>query len=99
MGTSKNHLNFNSNSTLQFSDRCETALSYGVGDDAFVHTEWSSKKYSVTVKPKTIILLNENNEFVAFGKDAKFKFSSLKMKLKNKNRIYMNTIKHNIKKL
>ena len=36
--------------------------------------EWASSKYTVTEKPKTVILLDENQNALGFGKDAKHKY-------------------------
>ena len=51
-----------------------SALAYAVGERHAVeaHAEWSSShQYAAKFKPKAIILLDEDKEAIAFGKDAK----------------------------
>ena len=52
-------------------------LAYAYNNEVFVHSRWSSKKYGDAVKPKTVILLDENGNTLGFGADAKFKLISL----------------------
>ena len=52
------------------------ALAYAIDGKVFAHKEWKSSKYEVGVKPKTIVLLDENEEVIAFGQDAKHMFSN-----------------------
>eukprot|EP01084_Bolivina_argentea_P269745 458511_1 len=53
-----------------------TSLAYALPDKlkektVYVHKDWVSVKFNSQVKPKTIILLDENGETIGFGKDAK----------------------------
>ena len=50
-------------------------IAYAIDDEVMVNSKWKSKKYGAVVKPKTIILLNQDGEFEAFGMDAKFALS------------------------
>ena len=43
----------------------------GETNQVTAHTQWSSRKYNTEYKPKTIILLDENYEAMAFGRAAK----------------------------
>ncbi len=43
----------------------------------YVHDKWKSKKYGTIVKPKTIILFDENFEVVNVGLDAKHAYIDL----------------------
>ena len=49
--------------------------------EVFVHKEWNAGKYGVSVKPKTIVLLDEDEDVLAFGKAAKDMFSDILCKL------------------
>ena len=49
------------------------AYSLHNSDEIFVHTGWSATKISAKTKPKIVILLDENQEPIGFGEDAKFK--------------------------
>ena len=49
-------------------------LAYAYNNEVFVHSRWSSKKYGDAVKPKTILLLDDDLNTLGFGVDAKFKF-------------------------
>ena len=51
-----------------------TALAYTIGDKVYRHEEWTNNKYNTDVKPKSDILLDENNQPIAFGNDAIRKF-------------------------
>ena len=46
-------------------------LAYADEEKTYIHEQFESIKYGRTVKPKTIILLNEKGEFQSFGKNAK----------------------------
>ena len=59
------------------------ALAYSINNKIYIHEEWANTKYGTNIKPKTIILLNENYEPLGFGKDAKFNYISMPM-MKNK---------------
>ena len=54
-------------------------LAYAINDKVHIHSIWKSKKYENVVKPKTIILLDENGEKVQFGMDAKNVLSTEKL--------------------
>ena len=45
-------------------------IAYAIDDQVFVHQKWASKKYGATVKPKTIVLFDDEEEAM-FGMDAK----------------------------
>ncbi len=46
-------------------------LAYAIDGKVSVHSKWNSKKYRDTIKPKTIILLDEDGNMDQFGADAK----------------------------
>ncbi len=46
-------------------------IAYAFNDQIYVHDKWKSKKYGSVIKPKTIILLDDDNNTVASGMDAK----------------------------
>ena len=50
-------------------------MAYAIDDQVFVHQKWNSKKYGATVKPKTIVLFDDDEEAI-FGMDAKFQLKS-----------------------
>eukprot|EP01084_Bolivina_argentea_P289704 497520_1 len=50
------------------------ALASAFNDEVEVYDRWRSKNFSKSVKTKTSILLNEKNEIVSFGNDAKNMF-------------------------
>ena len=55
------------------------ALAYAIpGSDKKViaHKQWDSSKFHEKHKPEAIVLLDENHEVLAFGRDAKHMFSS-----------------------
>ena len=52
-------------------------VAYAVNDEIYVHNKWNSKRYGSTIKPKTIILLDDDNETVAVGMDAKHAYMNL----------------------
>ena len=58
-----------------YDTNCTTylALAYAFGETNQItaHAKWSSSKYPPKFKPKTLILLNEENKAIGFGKDAK----------------------------
>ena len=56
-------------------------MAYAIDGKVFAHTEWTSSKFVVAEKPKTIVLLDKSHEVVAFGKDAKHMFSDASSKL------------------
>eukprot|EP01084_Bolivina_argentea_P265026 449106_1 len=39
-------------------------------DKVFVHTDWNSSQIQIGMKPKTIVLLDEDHNVLAFGEDA-----------------------------
>ena len=49
-------------------------LAYAFDNDIHVHSKWSQNECGDQVKPKTIILLDENAETRGFAMDAKHKF-------------------------
>ena len=57
------------------------ALAYAIKGtkDVFAHKQWKSSKFKVEVKPKTVVLLDENHNVVSFGQDAKHMFSKYKI--------------------
>ena len=57
------------------------ALAYAIDGQVFAHKDWKTFKYKVLVKPKTIVLLDENLDVIGFGKDAKHTFSQILCKL------------------
>ena len=59
------------------------ALAYAINGtkEVFVHKEWNAGKYGVSVKPKTIVLLDEDEDVLAFGKAAKDMFSDILCRL------------------
>ena len=54
-------------------------VAYALPNDAriHVHDKWKSRKYGTIVKPKTIILFDENFEVVNVGLDAKHAYIDL----------------------
>ena len=52
------------------------ALAYAIKDKVYVHQTFKSKKYGECVKPKTIVLLDDDGEVNTFGIDAKFTLSA-----------------------
>eukprot|EP01083_Nonionella_stella_P013584 38221_1 len=52
-------------------------LAYAYHNEIFVHSKWSSKKYGDQIKPKTLILLDKEDEILAFGLDAKFTYMAV----------------------
>ena len=52
-----------------------TALAYAIDGIVFAHKEWNSSKFEVSLKPKTIVLLDEDYDVLAFGENAKHMFS------------------------
>ncbi len=46
-------------------------MAYAFNDDIHVHSKWSANKYGDQVKPKNIILIDENANPIGFGMDAK----------------------------
>lgn len=46
-------------------------VAYAYNNEIYVHDKWKSKKYGSTVKPKTIILFDDEKKKVAVGMDAK----------------------------
>eukprot|EP01084_Bolivina_argentea_P263321 445643_1 len=53
------------------------AMAYVINDEILFHDKWNSTKYDIDSKPKSIILLDENYDTLAFGKDAKFQYISM----------------------
>ena len=49
-------------------------VGYAFNGQVFLHSKWKSKRYGLTEKPKTILLLNDKGKTVAFGVDAKYKY-------------------------
>ena len=70
------------------------ALAYGFGEtnQVFAHTKWSTNTYEAQVKPKTIILLDEDHDVIGFGKDAKHTFSVVSYHLHNFHNNHNHTI-------
>ena len=50
-------------------------LAYAIDGEVYVHQAFNSRKYGASVKPKTIVLLDEDGEVNSFGIDAKFTLS------------------------
>ena len=46
-------------------------LAYAFQEDIYIHSKWNSTRYGATVKPKTIILLDDKGKIISFGMDAK----------------------------
>eukprot|EP01084_Bolivina_argentea_P301963 521111_1 len=52
-------------------------IAYAFNNEIYVHDKWKSKKYGAVTKPKTIILLDDEKNTVAFGMDAKHVYMNL----------------------
>ena len=50
-------------------------LAYAIDGDVFVHQAFNSRKYGSSVKPKTMVLLDNEGDVNSFGIDAKFMLS------------------------
>ena len=50
-------------------------LAFAIEDEVYVHEKFISRKYGASVKPKTIVLLDEEGEVNSLGIDAKFTLS------------------------
>ena len=50
-------------------------LAYAIDKEVFVHQAFNSRKYGSSVKPKTIVLLDNEGDVNSFGIDAKFMLS------------------------
>lgn len=46
-------------------------LAYAFNDEIYIHDKWKSKRYGSITKPKTTILLDDEQNTVAVGIDAK----------------------------
>ena len=55
----------------------------------YIHKEWNSSRYGTVVKPKTIVLLDEDLDVLAFGQEAKRMFSNISSILSIFNRLYI----------
>ena len=74
----KCHTNFKVHIAIDFGTD-GVALAYALpGRDKtiFAHKQWNSSKFHERYKPKAIVLLDENCEVLAFGRDATHMFSS-----------------------
>ena len=49
-------------------------LAYAYNNETFIHQKFKSNRFGPTIKPKTIILLDDNKEAL-FGLEAKLQFS------------------------
>ena len=49
-------------------------LAYAFQEDIYIHSKWNSTRYGATVKPKTIILLDDKGKIISFGMDAKITY-------------------------
>eukprot|EP01084_Bolivina_argentea_P111080 198300_1 len=69
-------INFKIHIAIDFgTDGC--ALAFAYNNKVTVYNKWNTKKRQRRVKAKTQILLNEKNEIVAFGDNAKIIYSGL----------------------
>ena len=50
-------------------------LAYAIDGDVYVHQAFNSRKYGSSLKPKTIVLLDNDGEVNSIGIDAKFTLS------------------------
>ena len=57
-------------SIITFTNVIALAYVYELNDEVHVHEQWSNTKYRTSVKPRSDILLDENDEAIAFGNDA-----------------------------
>ena len=51
-----------------------TGLAYAFQEDIYINSKWNSTRYGATVKPKTIILLDDKGKIISFGMDAKITY-------------------------
>ena len=55
-------------------------LAYAYNGKIYVHSKWQSTRFASTIKPKTIILLDDEGEPNSFGMKAKYTYMDLNEK-------------------
>ena len=59
-------------------------MAYAINGKIFAHTQWKSAKFEVGVKAKSIVVLNEEQEVVAIGQNAKHMSTTASQKMRDK---------------
>ena len=52
-------------------------LAYAIDGKVFVHQDFNSQKFGASIKPKTIVLLDNEGDVNSFGIDAQFMLSTI----------------------